>query len=60
MAVELVVSPNHYIGLSSDNRPENVAEGSTFHAIDTGEIWVYHSLMWEVDLRLATALEAVL
>lgn len=51
---------NEYIGLSSDDKPMNVAEGSTFHSVDTGECWIYHDLMWEFDLRLTTALKAVL
>lgn len=49
-----------YIGLSTDSKPENVMEGSTYHAVDTGECWVYHDLMWELDLRLAIALRTVL
>jgi len=49
-----------YIGLSTDDRPANVAEGSTYHAVDTGERWISHDGMWENDLRLETALEAVL
>ena len=54
-AVDIVT--NDYIGLSSDSKPENVAEGSTFHAVDTGEHWVYHDLMWEMDLTNARAMQ---
>lgn len=49
-----------YIGLSTDSKPMNVAEGSTYHSVDTGELWIFHDFMWELDLRLATALEMVL
>ena len=51
---------NAYIGLSSDDKPENVAEGSTYHSVDIGEQWIYHDGMWEYDLRLTAALEMVL
>ena len=48
---------NAYIGLSSDSKPENVAEGSTYHAVDTGEHWIYHDLMWEIDYTIARAMQ---
>ena len=48
---------NAYIGLSSDSKPENVAEGSTYHAVDTGEHWIYHDLMWETDYTIARAMQ---
>ena len=51
---------NAYIGLSSDAKPDNVAEGSTFHAVDTGEHWVYHDLMWEVDYTNVWAMQVAL
>ena len=60
MAVLVRGDHKNYIGLSSDSKPENVLEGSTYHAVDTGEQWVFHDGMWELDLRLTAALEAVL
>ena len=48
---------NEYIGLSSDDKPENVAEGSTYHSVDTGECWVYHDLMWEIDYSKVWAMK---
>ena len=27
------------------------AEGSTFHAVDTGAVYIYHDGGWAVDLR---------
>lgn len=60
MTVLLSSSTAHkYIGLSTDTKPENVAEGSTYHAVDTGEYWVYHNFTWELDLSLVTVLDAV-
>ena len=57
----LLSSPtaHRYIGSSTDSKPENVMEGSTYHAVDTGEYWVYHNFIWELDLSLATVLEAM-
>jgi hypothetical protein len=44
--------PEKYNGLSSDEKPtpEHRPEGSTFHAIDTGEKYIVHNGMWERDL----------
>ena len=47
-------------GLSTDTKPTDVAEGATFHAVDTGEQYIYHNDMWEPDLRMAKALETAL
>jgi len=49
-----------YNGLSSDERPSDASEGSTYHAVDTGEQEIYHDGMWMTDLRLSRALESVL
>jgi hypothetical protein len=46
-------------GLSTDDKPMDVSDGSTFHAIDTGEEYIFHDGMWEKDLRLIAALGAV-
>lgn len=49
-----------YIGLSSDSKPMNVAEGSTYHSVDTGEHWIFHDLMWEIDYTSAWAMQVAL
>jgi hypothetical protein len=59
MAVKMVATINRYQGLSTDALPESPPEGSTFHAIDTGEEYIYYDGTWEQDLRLITALKAV-
>ena len=46
-----------YIGLSSDEYPVNVIEGSTLHMVDTGEQFVSHEGIWEEDLRLIYAIK---
>lgn len=50
----------HLQGLSTDDKPLDAQDGATFHVIDTGEMYVMHDGMWEPDLRLSRALEAVL
>ena len=49
-----------YIGLSSDDKPMNVAEGSTYHSVDTGEHWVFHDFMWEIDYTSVWAMQVAL
>lgn len=46
-----------FIGVSTDDKPTAPPEGSTFHAVDTGEQWVFHDDMWELDLRLARSVK---
>lgn len=57
MAVSFIAAIKRWQGLSTDDKPASVAtdipEGSTFHSVDTGEMWVYHQGMWELDRRLA-------
>ena len=48
-----------YIGLSSDSKPMNVLEGSTYHAVDTGEHWIFHDFMWEIDYTYVWAIQVV-
>lgn len=38
---------------------ENVDEGTTFHAVDTGAQYVYHNGGWAEDLRLIYASQHV-
>jgi len=46
-------------GLSTDTKPTDVADGATFHVIDTGEQFVFHDGMWELDLRSTRAASAL-
>lgn len=58
MAVQCVSkTTSQYIGLSSDIKPSYAINGSTFHAVDTGELYVYFDGMWEDDLRLVNAVK---
>jgi len=59
MAVKSIATIQRFQGLSIDIKPTNPPEGSTFHAIDTGEEYVYHDGTWEQDLRLIAALQVV-
>lgn len=56
MTVYLESTIQRFIGLSTDEKPSTPAEGSTFHAVDTGEEYVFHDGLWEQDLRRVTAL----
>ncbi len=48
-----------FIGLSTDDKPSDAPQGSTFHSVDTGELWVFHDNMWSLDLRLSNALKMI-
>lgn len=37
----------------------DVEEGTTFHAVDTGAVYIYHNGGWVEDLRLIYALKHV-
>ena len=56
MTVSLATTIQVFNGLSTDDKPSTAPEGSTFHAVDTGEQWIRHDDMWVLDLRLARAL----
>jgi len=60
MSVKTVGSTNFKLqGLSTDDKPTDVENGATYHAIDTGEEYVFHDGTWEQDLRRIAALRAV-
>jgi len=44
-------------GSSADVKPDEAAEGSTFHAVDTGEEFIFHDGMWVQDLRRINAIK---
>lgn len=58
MTVCLETTIQRWNGLSTDDKPSSPepAEGSTFHAVDTGDTFIFHNGMWEQDLRLYRAL----
>ena len=40
-----------YSGLSTDDKPlVGPEEGAEYRIVDTGEIYIYHDGMWELDL----------
>lgn len=60
MAVLIETVIKKWNGHSSDEKPiTSVPEGSTFHDVDTGAVYIYHNGMWIEDLRLIYALRAV-
>ena len=60
MSVMFETTIKKWNGHSSDSKPsESVPEGSTFHAVDTGAIYIYHNGMWVEDLRIIYALRAI-
>jgi len=59
MAIKLEATIKRYNGISSDEKPESPPEGSTLHFIDTGEKFIYHNGMWEDDLSLIYAFNAI-
>lgn len=59
MAVSFIATIQCFQGLSTDTKPVSPPEGSTFHVIDTGDLYVFYNDTWEQDLRLIAALRAV-
>ena len=51
MTVKVIGTIQRFHGLSTDDKPETPPEGSTYHAVDTGEEYVFFDGMWELDLR---------
>jgi hypothetical protein len=56
MTTKLVAVIQRFQGLSTDDKPCNPPEGSTFHAIDTGQEWIFYDGGWELDQRLISAI----
>jgi len=56
MTVKLIATIKCFQGLSSDVKPTDPPEGSTYHIIDTGEQYIFYDGSWEIDLRLIYAL----
>ncbi len=57
MALSLVSNCQHWSGLSSDVKPSDAGNGSTYHVIDTGEVYFFHDGTWEPDRRLIYAIQ---
>lgn len=58
MAVCLETTKQRWNGHSSDVKPStDVKEGSEFHAVDTGEEFIYHNGMWIQDMRRINAIK---
>jgi hypothetical protein len=57
MAVQLETNVQRWNGAAADDKPATATEGSTFHAVDTGEEYVYHNGMWALDLRKINAIK---
>lgn len=52
------------VGLSNEGLPEpsaykEIGEGAALHLVDTGEEYIFHNGMWELDLRKALAPELI-
>jgi hypothetical protein len=54
---------NHYVGLSTEDKPlsvsggQTIPDGSTYHAIDTGDEWLFLGQQWVPDIRKARAIK---
>ena len=60
MAVKLETNIQRFNGQSGDMVTiTDAPEGSTFHAVDTGERYIFHNGGWAEDLRLIYALTHV-
>lgn len=55
MATKNVTASNDLQGYSSDEKP-NAADGTLYHVIDTGDVYVCHEGNWQKDLRMARAI----
>lgn len=56
MTVRKQASIERWNGHSSDEKPTTAPEGSEFHAVDTGEEFIFHNGMWVQDLRRINAI----
>jgi len=57
MTVCLEATKQRWNGAASDAKPTAAPEGSEFHAVDTGEEFIYHNGMWIQDLRKINAIK---
>ena len=57
MTVCLETTIQRFNGLSSDEKPEAPPEGSTYHAVDTGEEYIFTDDMWIQDMRRINAIK---
>lgn len=59
MATTIIGTIQRFQGLSTDAKPDAPPEGSTYHAVDTGKMYIYYNGTWEQDIRIETALAGV-
>lgn len=58
MAISLTdATGKHLVGLSSDDKPTDVDEGTYIHIVDTGEEYIFCDGMWFQDLRRINAIK---
>jgi len=57
MTVCLESTKQRWNGAAADAKPTTASEGSEFHAVDTGEEFIYHNGMWVQDLRKINAIK---
>ena len=57
MTVYLETTKQRWNGVAADVKPTTAKEGSEFHAVDTGEEFIYHNGMWVQDLRKINAIK---
>jgi hypothetical protein len=57
MAVQRVNESQKVIGLSTDTKPTDVSPGSTYHELNTGQMFIYDGTIWREDLSIIHALE---
>lgn len=59
MTVEKVATIKTYQGISTDEKPTgtDAPAGTTFHAVDTGEMFVAYVGGWVLDLRRARSIK---
>ena len=58
MTVVLETTKQRWNGASIDEKPTDAPEGSEYHAVDTGEKYIFHNGMWVEDLRDIYAIKA--
>lgn len=57
MAIKVIQegTARHYVGLSSDGKPADTADGTTMYEVNTGLNWIFFDGHWYEDLRLIYA-----
>ena len=53
--MDRIIEVQNYQGLSTEDKPANPAEGATYHAVDTGDEYIFCNDAWVLDLRMSAA-----